>query len=225
MAGLVRFSETMRGFVDDARVDEPHERHAARGRRRPGHELIFMLTVVTEDVDALIADPRHRSPVFGCVLAPVLSPRPLRVEQGSLDLFADVGAPADPAGPGRILHMRYVLPLVDDHDGCRFLLRGIKEVVRRRPWPTTPVDTTTLFVDVWRAEEPGRPLLRGVLVEGLVGVVAQALSFRGDRHGLWRYLTSYVRAVWRVASGPQRAPLRPSWQRLARFSEQPHSER
>lgn len=231
MSGVVRFSETLRGFVDDAAVDELHESHAARGRARshsgPSREVVFMLTVVTADVDAMIADPRHRSPVFGCVLAPSLSPHPLRVERGTLDLFADVGAVDDAAGA--LLHMRYLLPLVDDVDGRRFVLRGIKEVTRRRPWPTVAADTTTLFVDVWAAD-PARgagddapPLLRGVLREGVVGIVMQALSFRGDVGGLARFVGFYVRAVLRVVLGRRREPPRLRWSRVARFVEEPQA--
>jgi cholesterol oxidase len=235
MAGLVRFSETLRGYVDAANVDDSHERHAASGRARPGksHELVFMLTVVTDDIDAMIADPRHRSPVFGCVLAPVLSPRPLRVERGTLDLFADVGHDGDGAEAGadvggRVLHMRYVLPLVDDHAGRRFVLRGIKEVVRRRPWPTIAADTTTLFVDIWSRDgddDAAPPVWRGVLREGLVGVAQQAISFRGDPGGLLRFLTFYVRAVVGVVFGRRRDPPRRAWARVARFVEAPLIER
>lgn len=233
MAGLVRFSETLRGYVDDAVVDVLHEEHAASGRRRsrtgPSREVVFMLTVVTADVDAMVSDPRHRSPVFGCVLAPVLSPRPLRVERGTLDLFADVGAGDDGVGPGQLLHMRYVLPLVDDVDGRRFVMRGIKEVTRRRAWPTVASDTTTLFVDVWaqgRDDDDSRPpLLRGVLHEGVVGVVQQAFSFRGDAFGLVRFVAFYVRAVLRVVVGRRRSAPRLIWSRVARFVDEPHGLR
>jgi hypothetical protein len=249
MAGVVRFHETLRGHVSPAQLADrdgarvvaaDHEAHAARGRAE-GNSLVFMLTVVTADVDAMLADPDHASPVFGCVLAPALSPRPLRVEAGTLGLFATVD------DEGRVLHMRYLLALVDDdaHDGSattatttptttptttrRWLLRGVKEVLRRRPWPTTTADTTTLFVDVWRIHEAvgdgddgrGAPVLRGVLREGVVGVLAQLSSFRGDVGGLWRYLSFYVRSLLRVYLGPRRAPLRPAWERRAAFVAAP----
>jgi cholesterol oxidase len=230
MSGIVRFHETLRGAVAPASVAvvagehvvaSDHEAHAARGRAA-GHELIFMLTVVTGDVDAMLADPRHASPVTGFVLAPMLGPRPLRVEDGSLDLFADVD------GAGRALHMRYLLPLVDDHAATgaprRWLLRGVKEVLRRRAWPTVTADTTTLFVDVWNVDGPGHrdtPVLRGVLHEGVIGVLAQLSSFRGDVGGLVRYLGFYFRALLRVYLGPRRAPLRPSWQARASFVAAP----
>jgi hypothetical protein len=216
MAGLVRFSETLRGFVDVAGAGPlPTHEACARAGRSARRELIFMLTVVTPDVDALIADPLHRSPVFGCVLAPWLARGPLRVERGHLDLFVDVD------GDGRLLHMRYVLPLVDDETGARFVLRGVKEALRRRPWPTVTADTTTLFVDVWRADALADVAWRGVLHEGPVGVLAQLVSFRGDVGGLWRYLRSYVVTLLRVIAGPRRAPRRPAWAAQRAFTDAP----
>lgn len=198
MPDVVRFSETLRGHVSP-QVDGPHEVAWARGRA-DGTEVLFMLTVVTPDVDAMVADPLHRSPVFGCVLAPALHPRPLRVEEGHLDLFVD----ADPEG--RVLHMRYGLALRDE-DGRAWFLRGFKEVCRRRWWPTFAWDGTTLYVDVHEGRD-GPPRWRGVLREGVVGVLAQGLSFRGDGgwlglRGIVRYLGYYMARVTRVMLGPR----------------------
>jgi hypothetical protein len=219
----MRFTETLRGFVaplESLEVD--HERHAAAGRAA-GHELIFMLTVVCANVDGMVADPLHRMPVFGCVLASVLSPRVLRVEQGSLDLFVDGDA------AGHVLHMRYRLHLVDDDDGRRWILRGIKEVVRSGLFPTPTRNTTTLFVDVWEGLDAAVPLgtgtagpaWRGVLHEGVVGVVAQALSFRGDVGGVFRFLRFYLRRVAGIAFGPRTLPERPGWSARALLTEGP----
>jgi len=221
----VRFTETMSGwFAPDAAAT--HE--AAEGiGRRVGTPGLFVLTVVTPDVDALIADPSHRAPVFGCVICPSLHPRPLAVDHGHLDLFVD----AEPEG--RVVHMRYGLRLRDE-DGRTWFLRGIKEVVRRRGWPTVFADTTTLFVDIWstgpmgrggfppatppHAAPDGRPALRGILRMGAGGVLAQGLSFRGagrwlGLRGIVRYLVYYVRRVLHVYLGPRSAPLRPTWSR------------
>ena len=201
MSGVLRFSETLRGFVAPLRsLEDTHEAHAQHADRS---ELIFMLTVVCADVDAMIADARHRMPVFGCVLAPVLSPRPLRVEHGSLDLFVDA---AD-----HVLHMGYRLGLVDDDDGRRWCLRGSKEVVRSGLLATPTRNTTTLFVDVWSSDDPMHPAFRGVLREGVVGVAAQFSSFRGDVGGVLRFLRFYVVAVARIVLGPRTQALRPVW--------------
>ena len=138
---------------------------------------------------------------------------------------ADIVKFADISGDGRALHMRYVLPLVDDGAApgapARWILRGVKEVVRRRPWPTVSADTTTLFVDVWRDDARAAPVLRGVLREGLVGVLAQLSTFRGDLRGLVRYLGFYVASVVRVYAGQRHAPLLPRWQAEAAYTRTP----
>jgi hypothetical protein len=206
MPDAVRFTECMSGWLAavDASRDASREAYAqsvARGRASGG-EGSFVLTVVTPDVDAMIADEQHRSPAYGCVFLPVHA-RPLRVEEGSLDLFVDVLV------DGSALVMRYALRLRDE-DGGRWYLAGCKDVLRRAWWPTVATDTTTLFVDVWRGEAPiGEPQLRGLFTMGPGGVLAQGLTFRGTGawfglRGIVRYLAYYVRRVARVYTGPRR---------------------
>lgn len=209
MPDAVRFTETMRGRLAPA----PGATHEAAAALPEAQTSLFVLTVVTPDVDRMVADPDHRSPAYGCLLAPALHPRPLRVTAGHLDLFAD----ADPSG--RVLHMRYLLRLADE-DGGDWTLTGVKEVCRRRWWPTFLVDTTTLFTDVYRGAEP-RPTLRGVLWMGPVGFFSQVLSFRGEgrllgARGIVRYLWYYAARVAGVVLGPRTAPLRPTWAAEAR---------
>ena len=199
MADSVRFTETMAGWLSSA-VGETHEAAASSGRAT-GSRASFTLTILTPDVDRMVADPDHRSPAFGLVQCPALHPLPLRVDDGHLDLFVDV-APD-------VLHMRYQLGLTAV-DGARYRLDGYKEVVRRRWWPTVLTDTTTLFVDV---TADGAPRLRGILTMGPGGVTAQGLTFRGEGAifglaGIVRYLAYYVRRCAGVYLGPRRAPLR-----------------
>jgi cholesterol oxidase len=212
MPDHVRFTETMHGWLS-RRADLSHE-----DAERAGHDIakteatrgLFVLTVLCPDVDALVVDPNHRSPAFGLVLLPALSPRPLRVSAGHLDLFVDTELGA------RVLHMRYGLQLTAE-DGARYFLRGIKEIVRRRWWPTVAIDTTTLFTDVFAGDTAdGAPLLRGILRMGPGGVTAQGLSFRGEGgwlglRGIYRYMRYYVRRVAHVYLGARTAPLRPTW--------------
>lgn len=197
MADSVRFTETMSGWLSE-QVTATHEAAAAAGR--PGGEASFTLTVLTPDVEAMVAEPHHRSPAFGLVECPALHPRPLRVVAGHLDLFVDVA-------PG-VLHMRYHLDLLDE-DGISATLTGFKEVVRRRWWPTVLTDTTTLFVDL---AVGGRPARRGILTMGPGGVLAQGLTFRGrgagfGLAGIVRFLRYYVRRCVGVYLGPRRAAL------------------
>ena len=203
MADLVRFTECMSGCVSDAQGT--HEEAARRGRASA--RACFVLTVVTPDVDAMVADPEHRSPAYGYAHLPTLHARPMRVTDGHLDLFVDAAPDA------RVLHMRYGLTLRDE-DGRSWFLRGRKEVVRRRWWPTMAIDTTTLFVDVWEGTEPaGEARQRGIFTMGPGGVAAQGLSFRGEGgwgglRGIVRYLAYYVRRVLGVYAGPRTTPLR-----------------
>lgn len=200
MADHVRFTETMSGTIS-AGGALPHLEAAFAGRST-GTPLLFTLTVITPDVDAMVLDPDHRSPAFGVVLAPALHAAPLTVLHGHLDLFADA------APEGRVLHMRYGLQVAAP-DGARWFLRGLKVVARRSWWPTVAVDTTTLFIDVWPGDTPqGTASWRGVLTMGPGGVLMQGLSFRGQGgwlgiRGIVRYLGYYARRVWRVYTGPQ----------------------
>lgn len=183
MADQVRFTETMRGRLSPFTGQDHLAAEAA------GQDAYFILTVVTPDVAAMVSDPDHRSPAFGCVVLPGHT-QPLRVTDGHLDLFVDA-----PVG----VEMRYRLAL-RDADGVASTLIGIKRVQRRGWLPTVFGDTTTLFVDVLRGEEP---TYRGVLRMGVGGVSAQGLSFRGEGGALGvraivRFMGYYVRRVWGV---------------------------
>ncbi|MBM4368086.1 MAG: hypothetical protein FJ102_17880 [Deltaproteobacteria bacterium] len=199
MADLVRFTECMSGRLSP-RVTEAH-RLAERGGD-PGY---FVLTVVTPDVDAMVANARHRNRAYGCVVLPALHPLPLAVEHGFFDLFVE--AP----GADRAYHMHYQLRLRDD-EGRRYFLRGLKEVSRRRWVPTMPMDTTTLFTDVFAGDDDtGEPLLRGVLRMGPLAVTMQGLSFRGEGawlglRGIARFMGYYMARVWQAYTAPRRVP-------------------
>lgn len=208
MPDLVRFTETMHGWVSPS-LGARHEEAAAAGRAQ-GTPATFILTVVTPDVDAMVASEHKRNRAYGCVLLPALSPLPLAVGNGHFDLFVD----ADPSG--RIFHMRYALSLQAE-DGTRYFLRGIKEILRRTWLPTMPVDTTTLFTDVYRGSDAtGEHLLRGVLTMGPLAVSMQGLSFRGSGgwfglRGIFRFLRYYMGRVATAYLSGVRPALRPGW--------------
>ena len=176
MADSVRFSETLAGRLGDPRL--PLEEAG-----RVGADTRFLLTVVSPDIAALVADPNHRSPAWGCLLAEWLSPSPLTVSDGRLDFFVD-GAP-----DRRVVFMRYRLDLRAT-DGARFVLLGQKELRRRRWFPTFPVDATTLRCALHRDDDAGELVAHGVLVQGPVGVLAQGATFRGS--GRWYGLRALI---------------------------------
>lgn len=185
----------MAGWLGPA-SDRSH-RAAGASACTSGDHASFTLTVLTSDVDAMVGDPRHRSPAFGLVVCPALEPGPIAVHDGSLELFVD-------ADPG-VLEMRYRLDL-RGAKGRRYVLLGVKDVRRRRWFPTVLTDTTTLLVDVWEGAEPvGSPRLRGVFTMGIGGVMAQGLSFRGGPGAIVRYLGYYVRRCVMIYLGAQTA--------------------
>ena len=202
MADQIRFTETMRGWLAPY-SGQTHEVADAAGRAG-GADAYFILTVVTPDVAAMVADPDKRSPAYGCVVLPMIEPAPLRVTDGWLDLFVD-------AGPN-VVQMRYGLELAG-LTGTDYL-RGVKEIVHRSWFPTVFMDTTTLFVDVYRGDGAvGLPLWRGILRMGVGGVTAQGLTFRGEGglfgvRAIARFMRYYVSRVWTVYLGPRGRPLR-----------------
>lgn len=208
MPDLVRFTETMRGWLS-ADLRATHEVAAQTGRAQKTQGT-FILTVVTPDVDAMVASETKRNHAYGCVLLPSVDPAPLTVDDGYFDLFV----PADSSGS--IFHMRYSLSL-RAVDGTRYYLRGIKEVLRRSWFPTMPIDTTTLFTDIYRgSDDSGEHLLRGVLTMGPVGVSMQGLSFRGSGgwfglRGIYTFMRYYMGRVASAYLSPVRPILRPGW--------------
>ena len=133
---------------------------------RKASPLRLVVTALAEDLEALLTHPAHAAELRGTVEAPALSPRPLTVGEGRLQLFVP-----DDAG-SRAQTLRYRLALVAE-GGQRFLLEGVKQVGRGGPLSLWR-DTTTLQVRVWRGEQPeGRPLGEGQLRLGLADLSRQ----------------------------------------------------
>lgn len=146
----IQFTETMRGFV--AAPGGGYESAAAQGRAA-GQHCEFTLTVSSEDIDAMIADPLHRASLSGTVTCPILSPTPLAASQGEFQLL-----PLDPAVPGT-RRMRYAMTLTAA-GGARYRFAGFK-TVHDDPGPDVWFDTTTLFVDI--ARDTGVAVAQGIL--------------------------------------------------------------
>ncbi|MFP2932828.1 GMC family oxidoreductase N-terminal domain-containing protein [Pyxidicoccus sp. 3LG] len=150
----VQFTETMYGYISDA-VDEDFLR-AGDPDRRDTTPFRFILTVEAGDVEAVLSDPRHALSMSGCVMAPVLSSRPLTVEGGELHLMTREHARQG----GR--RMRYQLPLVSE-SGERFFVDGYKDVHDDGGLDLW-VDTTRLLVSVYRGGDATGPCVyRGFL--------------------------------------------------------------
>jgi cholesterol oxidase len=108
-----------------------------------GGDLMFRLTIATDDVDAFVADPAHEAVAQGYVESQVLGGR-RPVEAGSFNLFVDEGHDTR--------HMLYRL-YFSDATGRPLTLAGYKDV---RPGPITKVwpETSTLYTRVLAGHVP-----------------------------------------------------------------------
>ncbi|MFP2959009.1 GMC family oxidoreductase N-terminal domain-containing protein [Myxococcus sp. 1LA] len=150
----VQFTETMYGYISSS-VDEDFLQ-AGDPARRDTSPFRFIVTVEAGDLEAMLEDPLHPMQLSGCVLAPVLSSRPLTVEGGVLHLMTHEGA--RPGGR----RMRYQLPLVAE-SGERYFVDGYKDVCDD-DGPDLWVDTTRLLVSVHRGGDGSGPCIaRGYL--------------------------------------------------------------
>ncbi|ADO73063.1 GMC family oxidoreductase N-terminal domain-containing protein [Stigmatella aurantiaca] len=165
----LRFTESLQGIISGA-VDEDY-REAAAPDRAGASSFRFIITVLVADVNALLDDPMHATRVTGCVLAPGLSPQPLTVTKGTLQVLVP-----DPQQPS-VKQMRYRMQLLAE-SGERFFFEGFKQLVDD-PGLDMWEDTTTLFVTVRRGEGPGDPLIqKGVLRITLDDFARQCSTFR-----------------------------------------------
>ena len=147
----VRFTERMAGWAGPAAEGDP-VRGAARGEA-DGSRLEFVLTVEVDDLRAMLADASHPGRLSGTVVAPVLSPRRLRVVEGSFRLAQEDRTQVD------TWLMRYEMRLVAD-DGREFTFDGTK-VLHDRFGVDLWSDTTTLYVTLRDAAD--EPIAGGIM--------------------------------------------------------------
>lgn len=151
----IRFTETMRGFFSTAVTDD-FARADEQGRRDDS-TFVFTLTVIADDLDALLGEESHAARMIGTVEAPALSDRPLTVTEGEFNLL--VSDPTD-AGSRR---MRYRMKL-SSVEGHEYFFDGYK-LVHDDPGIDQWADTTTLYVtvhagDSYAGDVVGRGILR-----------------------------------------------------------------
>ena len=163
-AGL-RFTERMRGWVTSpANVGAPDPDDGFRGPYREawkrgkadGSDIDFVVTIVSRDVEFMIADPRHRAKLFGVVECPLLSPEPLGAHGGDFALF-------EPE-PGEVetKKMKYQMVLQAE-DNTEYFLDGFKHIHDDRGFDSWR-DTTELYVDIYRGvDTSGELVAQGML--------------------------------------------------------------
>lgn len=150
----IRFTESMKGFFAPS-TDMDYVAAAARGEKE-GSSFEFILTIVSEDVDAMMKQPDHSARMVGTVRAPALSDKPLTANQGVFNLFVQDPNEADTR------RMKYRMMLTAD-DGRTFFFTGFK-IVTERSITNMWHDTTTLYITVYEGkDESGKVLGRGVL--------------------------------------------------------------
>lgn len=150
----IQFTETMRGHISSDVTDD-FEAAAAHGRKT-GSDFAFTLTVISDDLEAMLADEAHPARMIGSVTAPALSPTPLTATDGVFNLF--VRAPDDPAAR----RMAYRLRLTSA-EGKVYGFEGFKRI-RDDFGPDIWADTTTLYITLRDGVADDAPLLaRGIL--------------------------------------------------------------
>jgi cholesterol oxidase len=156
----LRFTERMIGAFSFAESD--YEAGYQTGKK-DGNILQFHLTIGTDDVEALIADPEHAAVPQGYVGCDALGGR-LPVLEGTFDLFVDE--------PRDIRHMLYRLYFCDA-TGHPLTLAGYKDV---RPAPLTAVwpETSTLYTRILTGHVPvangGSEVTDGIVGSGILRI-------------------------------------------------------
>ena len=169
----VRFTETMRGFVSTSVLDD--YRSAFERGKADDSPSEFTVTVTVDDVDRLIGDAEHEAELSGTVTPTALSPRPMRVEGGRLNLMV---RDADHAGARQML---YSMPLAAA-DGRRFHLYGFKQV-HDDNGPDFWADTTTLYVTVREGHDPSGPVAAKGVVTIAADLARQLTTLKGTGGG------------------------------------------
>ncbi len=160
MTYSLQFTERMVGAFAFAESDYDAGYQAGL---RDGAALEFRLTIATDDVEALIADPEHSAVPTGYVGCDSLGGR-RQVLEGTFDLFVDE--------PKRIRHMLYRL-YFSDSSGRPLTLAGFKDV---QPAPLTAVwpETSTLYTRILSGHVPvpdgGSEVAEGIVGSGILRI-------------------------------------------------------
>ncbi|MGH4008971.1 MAG: alpha/beta fold hydrolase [Pseudonocardiaceae bacterium] len=133
----IQFTETMAGYLSTSPCS-------------------CTLTIVSDDLDRMLADPEHQARMIGTVHARVLSPDPITVTRGVFNLFAE-----DPDRVGGRL-MRYRMKLTTE-EGQHYYFVGFKSIHDDRGLDLWR-DTTTLHVTVYEGDDDaGQVAAKGIL--------------------------------------------------------------
>lgn len=135
----IRFTEKMAGHYTPGDLDYQAACDQGKVRGNDG-AFEFVLTIISRDVDQMLNTPEHQASMFGTVVAPALSPKPLTASNGSFQLF--VQDPED----AKIFYMRYNMSLHAE-DGRQYRFEGHKLIHDDTGFDIW-ADTTTLYISV-----------------------------------------------------------------------------
>jgi cholesterol oxidase len=152
----IQFTERMAGHCSTSVLDADGYLAAEEDGKGRGSSLEFVLTMSSDDLKRMIADPNHAADAVGTVTAPALSAAPLTVHGGQFNLFVDS---PDESGVQR---MRYRLPL-RSVEGRSYFFDGFK-LIRDDGGLDLWDDTTTLFVTITEGDDAsGAVVAKGVV--------------------------------------------------------------
>jgi len=150
----IRFTETMRGYF--AKGETGDYQAAAEEGRQTGSKFEFTLTIASQDLDDMLRNSDHRAGMSGSVTAPVLSDRPLTVNDGEFQLF--VNDPANVETRNMVYRMK-----MRTADNREYFMTGFKIVHPNPVWDIWR-DTSTLYITVYDGPNEAAPTMgRGVL--------------------------------------------------------------
>jgi len=145
----LQFTETMRGFFSTEVKDNFGAGETAG--KAAGSSLDFTLTIISEDLNDMLANSAHQAKMLGSVVAPVLSARPLSVEDGVFNLFV-----VDPTNV-ETRNMVYRMKMRSE-EGKVYYFHGYKVV---RPNSVLDIwhDASTLYITVYEGADETAPVL------------------------------------------------------------------
>ena len=196
----IRFTETMKGFYSD-RDDLNFELASERGEQE-GNAFRFVLTITTDDLEAMLDDISYDSDIVGTVEAPNLSPNPLTVTKGTFNLLQQV--PDEPA----VRKMHYRMTLRSDQ-GREFYFYGFK-LARNDNELDMWADTTTLYITIHDGPTDADAVLgRGILTLGPLDLMQQmqtievlnAKTIEDRLTGSLRYGMAFAGELFQVYGG------------------------
>jgi cholesterol oxidase len=165
----IQFTETMRGYFS-TEVKDDYQRAAHQGQKDRS-PLQFTLTVIADDLEHLLNDPKHPAKIVGTVTAPALATKPLTINNGEFNLFVLA------QDQNKTRQMRYRLPMTTEA-GQTYYLEGFKQIHDDLGFDLWS-DTTTLYITVYAGDTNSNPVLgKGILKIQPVDFVKQMTTLK-----------------------------------------------